>query len=338
VRRARHLFERIASFAALSRAARAAARGKKRKGGVARFLLDAEREVLALERELRVGTYRPRPFRTFVVRDPKPRTICAADFRDRVVHHAVCAELEPLFERGFMDGSYACRKGKGAHAAARRAQEILRLFRYYLKLDVRKFFDSVDHGVLKRLLGRRIKDADFLRLLGAIIDQQVPWTEAGKGIPIGNLTSQHFANLYLDPLDHFVKETLRVKGCVRYMDDVVLFADEKGFLWDALAQVERFLRERLLLSVKEGSSVLAPAGEGLSFLGLRIFPGVVRIQRRGWRRFRRKAIERERTFAAGEIDEETFVRSMASLTGHLRHAATRNLRASFFVGRECVNL
>jgi hypothetical protein len=237
-----------------------------------------------------------------------------------------------------MDGSYACRKGKGAHAAARRAQEILRLFRYYLKLDVRKFFDSVDHGVLKRLLGRRIKDADFLRLLGAIIDQQVPWTEAGKGIPIGNLTSQHFANLYLDPLDHFVKETLRVKGCVRYMDDVVLFADEKGFLWDALAQVERFLRERLLLSVKEGSSVLAPAGEGLSFLGLRIFPGVVRIQRRGWRRFRRKAIERERTFAAGEIDEETFVRSMASLTGHLRHAATRNLRASFFVGRECVNL
>lgn len=328
-----HLFEQVCGFEPLSRAALEAAKGKRLKPRVARFLLDLEPEVFRLEEELSARTYHPRPYRTFAVSEPKQRMICAADFRDRVVHHAVCKVLEPIFERSFIQDSFACRVGKGSHQAIRRAQEFLRRFPFYLKLDVRKFFDSVDHEILKSLLRRKIKDRDFLRLLDAFIDHPVPWAASGKGIPIGNLTSQHFANFYLDPLDHFIKDDLGVKGYVRYMDDMVLFGETKQGLWEALAQVESFLNERLRLTVKPGSVRVAPSSEGLSFLGFRVFTRLVRLQRGGWRRFRRKIIKREDDFRVGRIDEEGLIRSTASLLGHVRHADTRNLLGAFFENR-----
>ena len=333
-----NLFEDVCSFDALCAAAREAMRTKRTKPRVARFWLDLEPEVLQLEAELRDHTYRPRPYRIFVVTDPKQRTICAADFRDRVVHHAVCGVLDPIFERSYILDSYACRNGKGTHAAIRRARSFSRRFRYYLKLDVRRFFDSVDHRALKGLLRRKVKDPDLLRLLDVIIDHPVPWTEPGKGIPIGNLTSQHFANLYLDPVDHLVKDDIGIKGYIRYMDDSVLFADDKRVLWDALGQVERFLGERLDLRVKDGSVVVAPCAEGLPFLGFRVFPGVTRLDRRGWRRFRQGIIRNERAFEEGTMDEDALVRSSASLVGHVMHADTRNLRAGFFSGRPDIGL
>ena len=315
------------------RAARQAARAKRRKPAVARFLRDIEAEVLRLERELIDRSYRPRPYRSFAVSDPKQRMICAADFRDRVVHHAACDLLAPIIERTFIADSFACRNGKGSHAAVRRAQRFLKRFPFFLKLDVRKFFDSVDHGVLKTFLRKKIKDPDFLWLLEVFIDHPVPWTQPGKGLPIGNLTSQHFANFYLDPLDHTIKDRWGVKGYVRYMDDLVVFGTDKPRLWQILAHVGHFLNHTLLLRIKPGTVVLAPSAEGLGFLGFRIFPGLIRLPQKSWRRFRRKLLAREADFREGRIDEGVLARSVCSLTGHVKHAASRNLLANFFDNR-----
>lgn len=334
MRREKWLFEQVCTFEALVAAAHRAMRGKRRKAHVAAFWRDLEPQVLRLQRELEDGSYRPGLYHTFTVSDPKERTICAADFRDRVVHHALCAVLEPVFERSFIFDSYACRKGKGTHAALARAQRFCRRFRYYLKFDVRRFFDSVDHEVLRTLIRRRIADPRVLDLNGTILGQPVPWTPPGKGLPIGNLTSQHFANLYLDPLDHLIKDDLGMKGYIRYMDDGVLFSEDKAALQEAAGVVETFLRDRLLLDVREGSVILAPVTEGLPFLGFRTFPGLLRIDRRGWRRFVRRIERREREYLCGDIDERTLVSSAASLLGHVRSGDTRNLRAAYFAHRE----
>ena len=324
------LYQRICDFQALCDAAGEAAKGKKKKRQTAAFLLNLEPEVIRLEEELRARMYHPGSYYTFVVKEPKERMICATGFRDRVVHHAVCKVLGPIFERLYVHDSYACRKGKGAHAAIRRAQGYMRRFRFYLKLDVRKYFDSVDHAILKSRLRRKVKDKDLLWLLDTIIDHPVPWTQPGKGIPIGNLTSQHFANFYLDPVDHFIKDDLGVKGYVRYMDDLLVFGDDKKELWEIYGRVERFLNERLELVVKDGSVVLSPTFEGLSFLGLRVYPRIVRLSRKGWRRFRRKVMRLERLYRQGVISLDEMTRSTASLVGHTRQANCRNLRASFF--------
>jgi len=325
-----YLFERVCSFEALRKSAWKAAKGKKKKPRVAQFLFNLENEVIDLEQELLTKRYHPRPYRTFMVHDPKERMICAADFRDRVVHHAVCEALEPIFKRLFIFDTYACLKDRGTHRAVKRAQAFCRRHRYFLKLDVHKYFDSVDHNVLKTLLRQKIKDSDLLWLIDVFIDHPVPWTEPGKGIPIGNLTSQHFANFYLSDLDHFIKECLRIKGYARYMDDLVLFDNEKNTLWDAAASIEDYLREQLLLKIKKGSLLLAPVMQGLPFLGYRVFPGVIRISRQGWRRFRRKVRHRNLGFINGLMDEEQWQRSMSSLVGHLQQADTRNLRAAYF--------
>jgi len=330
MKRHRNLFKQVCNFQALCNAAHEAAKGKKTKKQTAAFLLDLEPEVLQLETELRDRSYHPGSYYTFIVKEPKERMICATGFRDRVVHHAVCKVLEPIFERSYVFDSYACRKGKGTHTAIKRAQSYMGHFQYYIKLDIRKYFDSVDHGILKILLRRKIKDQDLLWLLDTIIDHPVPWTNPGKGIPIGNLTSQYFANFYLNQSDHFIKDNLGVKGYVRYMDDMLLFGNDKQSLWEIYGQVEHFLMERLELTVKNGSVVLSPTFEGLSFLGLRVYPRLIRLSRKGWRRFRCNVIQKERLFQRGIISGDELKRSISSVVGHISQANTRNLRASFF--------
>ncbi len=328
-----YLFEQVCSFKNLTMSAHAAARGKKDKLAIADFLFNLENEIIEIEQELLEKRYHPRPYSTFMVHDPKVRMICAADFRDRVVHHAVCSAIGSIFERSLIFDSYACRIAKGSHRAIKRARYFTRRYRYFLKLDVRKFFDTIDHKILKSLIRSKIKDEELLRLVDIFIDHPVPWTEPGRGIPIGNLTSQHFANFYLSDLDHYVKEQLRIEGYIRYMDDSVLFADEKDTLWDAKNRIESYLSCELSLKLKENSVIVAPVSQGLSFLGFRIFPGIIRIQRKGWRRFRRKVLRRNEDLANGMIDIEEWNDSMHSMIGHLKNAATRNLRVAFFKGQ-----
>ena len=235
----------IASFGALEEAAQRAARGKRRKSGVAAFLARLENEVLRLERELLAGSWRPGRYVEIAVRDPKPRTVSAAPFRDRVVHHALCAAIDPVFERGFVFDSYANRRGKGTHRAVARYERFMSRFAAVLRCDIYRYFPAIDHAVLKTDVRRRIGCERTLELIDAIIDGSNPQEpvhryypgddlftpfERRRGLPIGNLTGQLFANVYLDGLDHFVKEVIRSPGYLRYVDDFALFHDDPAVL------------------------------------------------------------------------------------------------------------
>ena len=318
-------FERVASFGALVAAARRAARGHRGSADVADFLWNVEPEVLQLERELRARDYRPRPYRTFEIREPKPRTISAAAFRDRVVHHALCAALEPVLERGAVEWSFACRRGKGVLAALEHVQRLARSQPYALKLDVRHFFETLSHDVLKRLLARRVRDERLRWLYAVFIDAGAPGSEPGRGLPIGNLTSQHFANFYLGPLDRLVTRGLRAGGYCRYMDDVLVFADSKTSLWDWHRQIDELLRMRLDLELKNEVTRLLPVSEGIPFLGFVVFPGTIRFDRHRARRWRSRMRSLHRALDAGTLSEEDAQQAADSLIGWARHGDTFSL-------------
>lgn len=328
MKRIGHLFEQVADFQALIAAARRAARGKGASLSAAAFIFNMEGEILRLQREILDGSYKPLPYRTFYISEPKPRTISAADFRDRVAHHALCAVLEPLFERAAIFDSYACRPGKGSHRAVRKAQCFSRRFSRFLKLDIRKFFETLDHKVLKADLRHLVKDQRLLELADRIIEHGAPGSSPGKGLPIGNLTSQHFANHYLSPLDHFIKEKLRVPGYVRYMDDFLLFSDSKNFLRGAHQTINEFVERNLKLTLKSEATVHAPVSEGIPFLGLRLWPQIVRLDGSGKRRLIRALRAGAEGLVSGRLDEDDLAASLRSRLGHAEHADTLGLRRS----------
>jgi RNA-directed DNA polymerase len=325
-----NLFEKIVTFENLLLASKKAMVGKKSKRSAASFYFDLENEIIALQQELKGVTYQPMPYTQFEIREPKVRKICSSEFRDRVVHHAVCNLAEPIFERCAIYDSYACRINKGSHIAVIRCQQYARKFRYYLKCDIRKFFESIDHVVLKRLLGRLFKDEKLLNLLTTIIDHAVPDGVIGRGLPIGNLTSQHFANFYLGELDHFVKDRLGVKGYVRYMDDFISFSDDKDSLRHLLAEIERFVRGELKLELKHTVTTLAPVSEGVPFLGFRIFPGVIRIKRENLVRMSQRVKRKEELYMAGRITEAKLVQSVGSIVAHVSHVNSLAARRRIF--------
>lgn len=332
-----YLFEPVVAFDNLIRATQQSARGKKIQLRVAHFLFHQEKECLRLQDELSQGCWQPSHFRIFEIREPKPRRISAADFQDRVVHHALCNILEPVFEKRLIFDTWACRLGKGSHQAVQRAQLFAKRYPYFLKCDIRRYFDSIDHQVLKQLLQRMIKDARVLNLLDKIIDHPLLYTLSGKGLPIGNLTSQYFANLYLGELDHYLKDRLGVKAYLRYMDDMLIFAKDKQQLQFILKAIEDFIESVLLLNLKPSATQITPVTEGIPFLGFRIFPELIRLNGQGLRRFRRRLHHYERVYLSGEIDVETLSASVQSMIAHLHHADTHRLRqallsSSFAVG------
>ena len=325
-----HLFEDVANFAALLAAERRARRGKRNRPDVARFVFHLETNLLELESELRLKTYAMRPYRTFLVREPKLRRICAADYRDRVVHHAVCDVLDPLFDGGLIADTFACRRGKGVHACVRRVQDLARKRPYALLCDVKRYFETIDHGMLKRLYRRKLKDRALLALLDRIVDHPLPGSAPGKGVPIGNLTSQYFANLYLGELDHLIKDELRLPGYVRYMDDMVLLADSKARLRETLSTITEFLETRLRLELRPERTRLLPVTQGLPWLGFRVFPGVLRLDGRKWARMRRRIRGREAAFAQGLIGEHQLARSVSSMVAHVSHIDSLQARQRLF--------
>jgi RNA-directed DNA polymerase len=333
MRRVGCLFPQIASFANLVAAARSAARGKRFKPAPAAFQYDLEPSLLRLQTELQSKTYRPGPYHTFRVRDPKPRLISAAPYRDRVVHHALCRVIEPVFERGFIHDTYACRRDKGTHRALNRATGFCRRYRYALKCDVAKFFPSIDHAVLAGLLERKIKCRETLDLLRVIIAAGNPQEEVRhyfpgddlftslarrRGIPIGNLTSQFFGNVMLDPLDHFLTEQHQRRGYVRYADDFVIFGDDKAELHALLAEVRGFLFGYRLRLHPHKCQVLRVA-DGVPFLGWQLFPDHRRLRRSTGVRIQRGLRRLTHEYARGEVDLPRVRASVASWIGFLRH-------------------
>lgn len=271
-----------------------------------------------------------RPYRTFVIHEPKQRRICAAHFRDRVVQHAVCGVIGPIVESSLIQDTYACRAYKGSHAAVRRVQQLSRRCAYVLACDVRRYFETIDQGMLKTLLRRKLKDRALLSLLDRIVEHPIPNAVPGKGVPIGNLTSQYFANLYLGELDHFVKDYLGVPGYVRYMDDVVMFDDDRCRLRETLDSVREFLGGRLRQELREERTRIAPVSEGVPYLGFRVFPGVIRIDGRRWARLRRRVRRRETAFRRGLLGEDALARTVRSMVAHVGHVDSLQARRLAF--------
>jgi RNA-directed DNA polymerase len=335
------LFARIVSFGNLLAASRAARRGKRTRSDVARFEFGLEREILLLQRELEAGTYWPGGYRQFRIVDPKPRLISRAPYRDRVVHHAVCRVIEPLFEPAFIEHSYACRIAKGTHRALDRFQELARRHRFALTCDVSRFFPSIDHEILLGQVRRKVRDRRCLELIERILDASPPSQEPipyfpgddlftparrRRGIPIGNLTSQFFANVYLNPLDHFAMRELHCSAYVRYCDDFVLFSDSAGERLGWRAEIARFLAT-LRLRLHPGKSIVHRTGRGIRFLGFRVFPGRRKLVRENVVRARRRLRRLSSAYESGLIDLEDVSASVRAWIAHADHGDTRALRA-----------
>jgi RNA-directed DNA polymerase len=288
--------EQVAAWDNLLLAWRKAAGGKRGSRGAAAFEHQVADRLLALQAELSDGAWRPGGYVHFEIREPKRRRISAAPFADRVVHHALCNRIEPLFERRFIPDSYANRPGRGTHRAVERLQAFARQYRYVLRLDIVKHFPSIDHAVLLDILAGVLDDPRVLDLAARIIasgegvlDQEyrMVWfpgddlLAAGRprGLPIGNLTSQFWSNCYLHPLDLFVKRELGCRAYLRYVDDMALFADSKSQLWAwKRAIVERLADLRL--TVHAGSAQAAPVTSSIPWLGFVVYPTHRRVKAR----------------------------------------------------------
>jgi RNA-directed DNA polymerase len=330
MKRKGNLFETLYSFENLHEAFKKAFRGSGRTQEACQFHFHLEPELLKLRDELKSNTYRPAIYRYFKTFDPKERTISVAPFRDRVVHHGIVRVLEPVFEPTFIFDSYATRKGKGTHRAVKRAQKFMGSGFHYYKADVRKYFDSVDHDVLLGLVCRKIKDGKVLELVERIIRNSdvSRGLACGKGLPVGNLTSQFFANVYLNPLDHLVKDEMGVKCYIRYMDDMVFFADSSAYLKEVMEKLKIFLKDELKLSLNPRSTFLNSRRNGLPFLGFRIFPRLVRVKRENLKRVKGKLKKRKKELREGLITEERFVMSARSMFEHLSFANSFQLRSA----------
>ena len=304
-----NLFGQLCTFDNLLQAWKKARKGCGNTRESASFFCELERELISLQSALQTGAWHPSPYRFFEIYDPKQRQIAVAEFRDRVVHHAVVQVLEPHFERVFIHDSYATRTGKGVHAAVFRAREFLKYNDWYLKSDIEKFFDSVDHRILIEMLERKIKDSRFLDVCSAII---LHGGNDGKGLPIGSRTSQFFANVYLNQLDHFLKERAGVKYYVRYMDDFVIFDENRQRLKDLRVITDTFLAEELKLSLKPAATFLNQHLNGVPFLGRRIFRSTIRLHQKHARRITQRLACREKQYLSGDISEDFFLQSVNS--------------------------
>ena len=334
------LWPELTSFANLLAAADAASEGKRKRPDVAAFRMNLEPELMRLRRQLLEGGYQPGGYRAFTILDPKPRRISAAPFRDRVVHHALTRVLEPIFERRFSRHSFACRAGMGTHKALERAREGARRFPYVLKCDVRKYFASIDHQILNGQLARVIKCKPTLDLAARIIAGSNPQEEVvryfegddlftpfarRRGLPLGNQTSQFFANVYLSGLDRLIEQEPRPAVWARYVDDLVLFDGDKRRLRAMREAMEERLGE-LRLTLHPGKSRIHCCAEGVTFLGWRLFPGRERLVRGNVVRFGRRMKRLQRDFAAGAIEWDRVQQSVRAWIAHASFGNTWLLR------------
>lgn len=332
------LFDRFANFQALREAALRAVRGKRRKPGAAAMLAHLESTLFDLETRLNDGSWRPGRYVEIQVTDPKRRMVSAAPIADRVVHHALHAVVAPLFESGFIANSFANRVGKGTHAAIDTYERYRDRYRYVLRCDIFRYFPAIDHAVLKADLRRRIACARTLAVLDAIIDgsnAQEPVDvhfpgddllspiQRRRGLPIGNLTSQFFANVYLDPLDHFATEVLRLPY-LRYVDDFAAFAHTVPELERARERMARFLAGRRLL-LHPRKTVILPGATAAAFCGAVLAPGGRRLPEANVARMRNRLRGMRDRLRAGTTAGVSIEAAVTAWTAHARRAGGARL-------------
>lgn len=325
---------------------KAAAKAKRSKPDVALFELHIEQELLEMQDRLSRGQWQSAGYTSYLIHDPKTRWISAAPFADRVVHHAFMQITEPLFERQFLPHSFANRKGLGTHLAVTRAKELLQTHPFVLQCDLKQFFASVDHQILYALLANTIAcphtlglAAEILRSGDGILHERYDMVHfAGddllsslrpRGLPIGNLTSQAWANVLLHELDTFVVQQLRCDAYVRYVDDFLLFSNSKKQLWAHKAAIVEKLSQ-LRLSLHHASSTVYPVKNGIPFLGMRLFPGKTELKSRNARAFEARLKEMQRDVASGQLSLAEASSRIAGWVAHAKHADSWALRRHIF--------
>ena len=325
-------------FEALHTAWRAAATGKRRRIDVAGFEVRLAEGLEHLRCSLAEGRWQPGPYRVFsVVERGKVRRVAAAPFADRIVHHAVVNALAPVWEKRYVGWSCANRLGRGTHAAMQRAVAGARQCRFALSVDVARFFPSVDHEVLKGLVARHVGDGPLLDLVGRIIDsgrllfslnEARPWMPPHegllalarpRGLPIGNQTSQFLGNVQLHPVDLVVAQQVRPRAAVRYVDDLMLFDNDRGRLEDARLRIEASLAG-LRLRAHPHKTRLVSTAEGFTFVGYRVTPNGIRLPRATLSRFHGRLHALQRGFAEGRLSIDEVRASVAGMCGHTKAA------------------
>ena len=331
--------EQLCNWENMLLAYRNASRGKRGRQTTASFEMLLSDNLLELQKELEEQTYRPGGYTSFYIHEPKKRLISAAPFRDRVVHHALCNVTVPTFEKWFLPDSYANQKGKGTHRALDRCTQFARRFKYVLQCDVKQFFPSIDYAVLHETLAGMLPDQSVMWLIERILasgqgvlseEYEMVYfakddlfaLQRPRGLPIGNLTSQWWANCYLNPFDHFVKRELGCRGYLRYVDDFLLFSNDKSELLRWREKVLKRL-ERFRLTLHEGSAYPKLVTEGIPFLGFQIFSEHRLLKPRKGYAFRRKMFHLMKTVSAQRMNE-----SLRGWINHVRFGDTFGLRRS----------
>ncbi|MEK6968866.1 MAG: reverse transcriptase domain-containing protein [Nanoarchaeota archaeon] len=323
------LYSQSYSYSNLFLAYQKARRHKTLRSEVIEFEQDLGNNLSKLQLELIFHTYKPQPLTTFVIRDPKTRKISKSHFRDRIVHHALCNIIEPFFEKSFIYDSYANRKRKGTLKAIRRFEYFSNKISknnteiaFALKCDIKHYFDNVNHNILLTIIQRKIKDAKIIWLIKIILSNYGNNT----GMPLGNLTSQFFANVYLNELDYFVKHKLKAKYYIRYVDDFVIIRDSFKIINEWKERIDRFLNENLMLELHPDKSKIIPLNRGIDFLGFKIFLHYRLLKRRNRRKFQRKLRENITLFETKQINYDKLYDFMEGWIAYAKHANTYKLR------------
>jgi retron-type reverse transcriptase len=325
-----NLYADIVDFENLLRAYHCARKNKRYTFEVLEFNSNLEENLINIQNHLIWKSWQPGKYRCFIHHEPKKRFIQAPPFRDRVVHHALVQVIEPLFDKKFIHHSYACRGGKGTHAAVLYQQDCLRKANakcdkaYVLKADISKYFQSINHRALYKILQRTIRDKDTLRLCATIIRHG---GANGCGIPVGALTSQLFANVYLDQLDHYLKDRLGVEHYVRYMDDWVVMGPDKQYLHRVLAKAELFLGEGLKLTLNPKTQIF-PASHGVDFCGYRIWPTHLLPRKKNVKRTKKRFKRLADQYSKGLISLQDIRPYVMSFLGYMRHCNSYKTRQS----------
>jgi len=304
-----------------------AAKGKRSSYQVAKFEYALADNLLELQSSLINGTYKPQSYTQFYIHEPKKRLISASEFQDRVVHHALCNIMEPIFEYYFIEDSYANRKGKGTHKAIDRLQQFSKKYKYALRLDIVKYFQNIDHELLFQILIKHISDKQIQALIAIILKSGGTIQEKArpKGLPIGNLTSQFWANCYLHPLDCFIKRELRCKAYLRYVDDFTLFSNNKAELWSWKKQIRDKLSSYRLF-FHENSAQVTQVKQGIPWLGFVVYPEYRRLKRRKIIYATRRLNYKYAQWKAGRISFTEFDASVQGWLNHAKHADSWGIR------------